>query len=42
MIDTIQWFINLNPIDAGRVVGGLLVLITVIEFLVSFRDWTSS
>jgi len=40
MSDAVQWFIDLSIGDVGRIVAGLVVLITVIEFLASFRDWT--
>ena len=38
MIDALQWSLNLMTDDIGRIVVGLLILITVIEFLIVLRS----
>ena len=39
MIDAQQWMIGLVSPDALRLIGGLLIVISLIEFLRAFKGW---
>lgn len=41
MIEASYWIINLMIRDIGVVVGGVLVLITLLELLIKLKEWAS-
>lgn len=41
MSDALQWLLNLMIYDVGRLVMGILILISLIEFLFRFKEWIS-
>ena len=41
MSDAFQWLINLVADQVAVALGGLTVLLLLIEFLIHFRDWTT-
>ena len=42
MNDVIQWVLDTNTYDIGRLVVGLLILTLIVEFIASFREWIKS
>lgn len=41
LVDAIQWMIDLISSDFARMVGGIIVLIIIVEFLAKFREWVT-
>lgn len=41
MIEASYWIVNLMIRDIGIVVGGVLVLITLVELLIKLKEWIS-
>lgn len=39
MLDAQQWLIDLMVYDLSRVVGGIIILILLIEVIERFRNW---
>ena len=39
MSDALQWLLNLMLPDIGRLVAGLLVLISLIELAMKIKEW---
>jgi hypothetical protein len=39
VIDAFQWLINLMQTDLALLVGGILALVALVEFLVVFKRW---
>ncbi len=37
--DALQWMVNLLLPDIARLVGGLLILYSIVEFLPRIKDW---
>lgn len=42
MTDALQWLLDLMIGDIGRLVAGILVLASLIEFLLRFKEWITS
>ena len=42
LLDLQQWLIDLLAQDIGRLTMGLIGVLIVVEFLVSFKEWISS
>lgn len=39
MLDAQQWLIDLMVYDLSRVVGGIIILILLIEVIERFKNW---
>jgi hypothetical protein len=39
MVDALQWMLDLMAGDIGRVVAGLLVLITIVELVPRIKEY---
>jgi hypothetical protein len=42
MTDALLWLLALMTDDIGRLVGGILILAALIEFIMHFKEWVSS